>query len=195
MGLSPVAFGMMGLTFGLFTYGLYFLGIEAKPLKEGAPDPGKTAASIGALSAFITLIIMAVLQITTSPAAVDPKAAGPVGVALTQLFSITPLMYALLWLTAVIVTWAGWDGRYLGDMALAVCIYQFIFMGIFHYLIGGVYDLNAAIIQIALLTYALAALGFFLATHGKAPKFGGVVCIWSGIMTFLLMIFPGGVIV
>ncbi|MEM3884510.1 MAG: hypothetical protein QXG77_02205 [Nitrososphaerota archaeon] len=195
MGLAPVAFGMMGLTFGLFAYGLYLLGFEAKPLKEGAPDPGKTVATIGALSSFLSLFIMAILQITTSPAAVDPAAAGPIGVALTQLFSITPLMYANLWLATVIVTYAGWDGRYVGNLALIVAIYQFIFMGIFHYLIGGVYDLNATIIQIALLTYALAALGFYLATHGKAPKFGGVVCIWSGIMTFLLMIFPGGVIV
>ncbi|MEM0204231.1 MAG: hypothetical protein QXP86_01650 [Nitrososphaerota archaeon] len=195
MGLAPVAFGMMGLTFGLFAYGLYLLGFEAKPLKEGAPDPGKTVATIGALSAFLSLFIMAIHQITASPAAVDPVTAGPIGVALTQLFSITPLMYANLWLATVIVTYAGWDGRYVGNLALIVAIYQFIFMGIFHYLIGGVYDLNATIIQIALLTYALAALGFYLATHGKAPKFGGVVCIWSGIMTFLLMIFPGGVIV
>ncbi|MEM1992129.1 MAG: hypothetical protein QXY58_04600 [Nitrososphaerota archaeon] len=195
MGLAPVAFGMMGLTFGLFAYGLYLLGFEAKPLKEGAPDPGKTVATIGALTAFLSLFIMAIHQITASPAAVDPVTAGPIGVALTQLFSITPLMYANLWLATVIVTYAGWDGRYVGNLALIVAIYQFIFMGIFHYLIGGVYDLNTTIIQIALLTYALAALGFYLATHGKAPKFGGVVCIWSGIMTFLLMIFPGGVIV
>lgn len=195
MGLAPVAFGMMGLTFGLFAYGLYLLGFEAKPLKEGAPDPGKTVATVGALSAFLSLFIMAILQITTSPAAVNPAAAGPVGVALTQLFSVTPLMYANLWLTAVIVTWAGWDPRYLGNLALIVCIYQFIFMGIFHYLIGGVYDLNTAIIQIALLTYALAALGFYLATHGKVPKFGGAICMWSGVMTFLLMLFPGGIII
>ncbi|MEM1666343.1 MAG: hypothetical protein QXW12_03225 [Nitrososphaerota archaeon] len=195
MGLAPVAFGMMGLTFGLFAYGLYLLGFEAKPLKEGAPDPGKTVATIGALSAFLSLFIMAIHQITASPAAVDPVTAGPIGVALTQLFSITPLMYANLWLATVIVTYAGWDGRYVGNLALIVAIYQFIFMGIFHYLIGGVYDLNTTIIQIALLTYALAAIGFYLATHGKAPKFGGVVCIWSGIMTFLLMLFPGGVIV
>jgi len=194
MGLSPVAFGMMGLSFGLFAYGLYLLGFEAKPLKEGAPDPGKTVATVGALSAFISLILMAIFQITTSPVAVDP-APKPVFVALTQLFTITPLMYALLWITAVIVTWNGWDPRYLGNLALVVCIYQFIFMGIYHYLIGGAYDLNAAIIQIALLTYALAALGFYLATHGKVPKFGGVICLWSGVMTFLLMLFPGGVII
>ena len=194
MGLSPVAFGMMGLSFGLFAYGLYLLGFEAKPLKEGAPDPGKTVATVGALSAFISLILMAIFQITTSPVAVDP-APKPVFVALTQLFTITPLMYALLWITAVIVTWNGWDPRYLGNLALVVCIYQFIFMGIYHYLIGGAYDLNAAIIQIALLTYALAALGFYLATHGKVPKFGGAICLWSGVMTFLLMLFPGGVII
>lgn len=189
-GLAPISYGMMGLSFALFLNALALFGYDAKPAKEGAPDPSRTIAIIGSLSGAITLFFMPTWFVVGAPFGTT----GP-AVAVQQLFTITPLMYGLIWLGLAYVQWYGLDVRYIGNSALVCFFYQIIFMGIYGYLIGWKFTANDALIEFTLLAYTCALIGFWAVTHGKiSAKAQGWILVWAGIMTVYLMLFPGGIL-
>jgi hypothetical protein len=189
-GLAPISFGMMGLSFALFLNAASLFGIDAKPAKEGAPDPARTIAIIGSLSGALTLFFMAAWFVIGAPL-------GTTGgvVSVQQLFSITPLMYALIWLGLAYVQWYGLDVRYIGNSAFVGMWYQLFMMGVYAYLVGWKFGANDVLIEITLLSYACALAGFWAVTHGKlGAKTQGAILAWAGIMTLYLMFFPGGIL-
>jgi len=184
-GLPAVAYGMMGLTFGLFTWGLANVGIDAK-----SETLMKELAIVGSLPAAMTLLFQASWTVIGAPLGTTGAAA-----AVQLLFTITPLMYALLWWIFVFAPWYGLDLKLAGDMSFIIGIYQLIFMVIYAYDVGWVLTAGDIVMEITLFTYALVVFLIWGLTHGKnGPKILGAVQIWSGIMTVWLMLFPGGVL-
>jgi len=188
-GLAPVAYGMMGLTFALFLNAAALLGIDMDK-QEGMPDPTKTLAIAGSLSGAITLFFQATWFVIGAPLGTDWPAS-----AIQLLFSITPLMYALIWLALAYAQWYGLDARYVGNAAFMCIWYQLFFMGIYGYLIGWNFTLHDILVEITLLSYVVTLSGFWAVTHGKfSPKAQGGILIWAGLMTIYLMIWAGGIL-
>jgi len=189
-GLAPISFGMMGLSFACFLNAAALFGYDTKPAKEGAPDPSRTVAIIGSLSGALTLFFMAGWFVIDAPFGTTGAA-----VPVQLLFSITPLMYALIWLGLAYVQWYGLDVRYIGNSAFVSLFYQLFMMGVYAYLIGWKFTANDVLIEITLLSYASALAGFWAVTHGKlGAKTQGSILVWAGIMTLYLMFFPGGIL-
>jgi len=189
-GLAPISFGMMGLSFACFLNAMALFGYDTKPAKEGAPDPSRTLGIIGSLSGALTLFFMAGWFVIDAPFGTTGAA-----VPVQLLFSITPLMYALIWLGLAYVQWYGLDVRYIGNSALVGLFYQLFMMGVYAYLIGWKFTANDVLIEITLLSYACALAGFWAVTHGKlGAKTQGSILVWAGIMTLYLMFFPGGIL-
>lgn len=193
-GLPPIALGMTGLAFACFINALPLLGIHAKPIRPEAPDPAKTLGIIASFSGFLTLFCHALWFVIGAPLGVVPPASN-----IQLLFSTVPAMYALVWLGLALCQWFGWDLRPVGTAAAFVGFKQIWEMGVYAYLVTGVikrpFGLHDVLIEIALLSYAVAVFGFCALVYGKfPPKAQGWILIWAGIMTLYLLYWPGGIL-
>lgn len=185
--LSPISFGVVGLTIALFANGLPLLGID--PPVEGEPSPTKTVAIVGSFAGAFTLTFFALAMILGHPfGTTDPAA-----VRTTILFGSLGGKFGMLWTGVFITQIKGWDMRPIGSMCLLMALLHATEMGILAYY--GPITTHLVIIEVVFAVYVLVLLGFWAVTHGKiGPKPVGWICMLGALGTFYLQFVAGGVL-
>jgi hypothetical protein len=113
VGLEIIAFGMMGLVYGLCHWILYCSGVRACPAwwskKTKADDiiPEQAIGAMGELAAAIGLLVLALVMVWYAHA-------GPWSV----FIGVTAALYGFLFLGTTFVAMGGWDWRPIGDAAM-----------------------------------------------------------------------------
>ncbi|HBY97107.1 MAG: hypothetical protein M5U01_38005 [Ardenticatenaceae bacterium] len=186
--LAPIAIGMVGLQFALFTNGLALLGIDAAPAGEGGLDPAKSIGVAGSWIAAISLLFMSFFLLIGAPFGTEGLAAE-----VQIMFSAISGMYGFLFLGFGIVQVRGWDLRPVGNAALGAAIMQVIEVIIIAARWG--LDLNNIITEIVLLIYVVALVGFWRTTHGELqPRTQGWLLLLAWLGTFYFLFWSGGLL-
>ncbi len=186
--LPSIAIGMVGLQFGLFVNALALLGVDATPAGEGQPDPGKSVGMVGSLMAALSLIFMSFTLVVGAPFGTEGLPAQ-----IQIMFSAISGMYGFLFLGFGFVQLQGWDLRPVGNAALGAAIMQVIEIIIIAVMWG--LSLGNILIEIVLIIYVVALLGFWRTAHGKqSPQIQGWLLLLAWLGTFYYMFWSGGLL-
>ena len=157
VGVAVIAFGMMGLVYGLCHWILYCSGARACPAwwskKTKSDDiiPEQAIGAMGSLAAAIGLLVLAICMFLYEPLG-----------ALSVFVCVTAALYGFLFLGTAIVAMGGWDWRPIGDAALFGGFTASLFITPFAALAGLPWD--AVLI---FWIWSILAFSWGLVIHGK----------------------------
>ena len=115
--------------------------------------------------------------------------------AIQLLFGFLLFIFSIVFLGFSMSLFYNWDLKFVGDAALLLFTFNLIgFIVMFQWMnIFG--TLGFIILQLNLFVYLFVEFGFWALTHGKLPaKIQGIILFISGILTYLIVFYTGGII-
>lgn len=192
MALPPIAIGMVGLSFALWSNALLALGVDAEPQTAEGPSPAKAVAATGSAMGALTLIFTSAFLVIAAPLGTD---AGHVHIQL--LFSAITGMYGLQFLGNAVVQVMDWDLRIVGNIALLGVPLQLAEMGLlWHYSDAvGMSSTHLILQELVLLAFSISGVAIWAGTHGRlAGRYVGGAILFALVGTLYFLFFSGGLL-